>query len=155
MIVSTKCYFLNQISFRNSKRTAYSDLNPLDGGQSLYPMSTVLWMRSLEPKPNARSATFKVGRGLKNFQHIFLQNLHNCFHQCRCGCLVSFESSDSIMVLPGVAWTRQKKAAKGGLLVDGWCCRLKWEWTTNSQSDFFHIYYLLSHCKWKPSQQIL
>ena len=32
----------NQISFGNSDRAAYSDLNPRDGGQSLYPMSTVL-----------------------------------------------------------------------------------------------------------------
>ena len=32
----------NQISFGNSDRAAYSDLNPDDGGQSLYPMSTVL-----------------------------------------------------------------------------------------------------------------
>jgi len=70
-------------------------------------------MRSLQPKPKPRSATFKAGCGLKNFQHIFLQILHNCFHQCRCGCLVSFESSDSIMVLPGVAWTRQKKSSQG------------------------------------------
>ena len=31
----------NQISFGNSDRAAYSDLNPDDGGQSLYPMSTV------------------------------------------------------------------------------------------------------------------
>ena len=34
--------FLNQMSFGNSDRAVYSDLNPLDGGQSLYPMSTVL-----------------------------------------------------------------------------------------------------------------
>ena len=34
--------FLHQIFFRNSDRAAYSDLNPLDGDQSLYPMSTVL-----------------------------------------------------------------------------------------------------------------
>ena len=33
---------LNQISFGNSDRAVYSDLNPVDGGQSLYPMSTVL-----------------------------------------------------------------------------------------------------------------
>jgi len=33
--------FLNQMSFGNSDRAVYSDLNPLDGGQSLYPMSTV------------------------------------------------------------------------------------------------------------------
>ena len=33
--------FLNQMSFGNSDRAAYSDLKPLDGGQSLYPMSTV------------------------------------------------------------------------------------------------------------------
>ena len=33
----------NQISFGNSDRAAYSDLNPDDGGQSLYPMSTVLY----------------------------------------------------------------------------------------------------------------
>ena len=32
----------NQISFRNSDRAAYSDLNPDDGGQSLYPMSTIM-----------------------------------------------------------------------------------------------------------------
>ena len=32
----------NQICFGNSDRAAYSDLNPLDGGQSLYPMSTVV-----------------------------------------------------------------------------------------------------------------
>ena len=31
----------NQISFGISDRAAYSDLNPDDGGQSLYPMSTV------------------------------------------------------------------------------------------------------------------
>ena len=31
----------NQISFGNSDRAAYSDRNPDDGGQSLYPMSTV------------------------------------------------------------------------------------------------------------------
>ena len=31
-----------QISLRNSDRAGYSDLNPLDGGQSLYPMSTVV-----------------------------------------------------------------------------------------------------------------
>ena len=30
------------MSFGNSDRAVYSDLNPLDGGQSLYPMSTVL-----------------------------------------------------------------------------------------------------------------
>ena len=34
--------FFNQISFRNSDRAGYSDLNPVDGGQSLYPMGTVL-----------------------------------------------------------------------------------------------------------------
>ena len=28
------------MSFRNSDRAVYSDLNPPDGGQSLYPMST-------------------------------------------------------------------------------------------------------------------
>ena len=33
--------FLNQMSFGNSDRAAYSDLKPLDGGQSLYPMGTV------------------------------------------------------------------------------------------------------------------
>ena len=33
--------FFNQLSFGNSDRAVYSDLNPLDGGQSLYPMSTV------------------------------------------------------------------------------------------------------------------
>ena len=32
----------NQISFGISDRAAYSDLNPDDGGQSLYPMNTVL-----------------------------------------------------------------------------------------------------------------
>ena len=32
----------NQISLGISDRAAYSDLNPDDGGQSLYPMSTVL-----------------------------------------------------------------------------------------------------------------
>ena len=32
----------NQISFGNSDRAAYSNLNPDDGGQLLYPMSTVL-----------------------------------------------------------------------------------------------------------------
>ena len=31
----------NQISFGNSDHAAYSDLNPDDGDQSLYPMSTV------------------------------------------------------------------------------------------------------------------
>ena len=30
------------MSFGNSDRAAYSDLNPLDGGQSLYPMNTVI-----------------------------------------------------------------------------------------------------------------
>ena len=30
-----------QIVFENSDRAVYSDLNPVDGGQSLYPMSTV------------------------------------------------------------------------------------------------------------------
>ena len=30
------------MSFGNSDRAVYSDLNPLDGGQSLYPMSTVI-----------------------------------------------------------------------------------------------------------------
>ena len=34
--------FFKQILFENSDRAAYSDLNPDDGGQSLYPMSTVL-----------------------------------------------------------------------------------------------------------------
>ena len=34
--------FYYQMSFGNSDRAAYSDLNPRDGGQSLYPMSTVL-----------------------------------------------------------------------------------------------------------------
>ena len=29
----------NQTSFENNDRTAYSDLNPLDRGQSLYTMS--------------------------------------------------------------------------------------------------------------------
>ena len=33
--------FFNQMPFENSDRAAYSDLKPLDGGQSLYPMSTV------------------------------------------------------------------------------------------------------------------
>ena len=33
--------FSTKISFGNSDRAAYSDLNPDDGGQSLYPMSTV------------------------------------------------------------------------------------------------------------------
>ena len=33
--------FLNQMSFGNSDRAGYSDLSPVDGGQSLYPMSTV------------------------------------------------------------------------------------------------------------------
>ena len=33
--------FLNQMSFGNSDRAVYSDLNPLDGGQSLYSMGTV------------------------------------------------------------------------------------------------------------------
>ena len=40
--------FYYQMSFGNSDRAAYSDLNPRDGGQSLYPMSTVhiegVWM---------------------------------------------------------------------------------------------------------------
>ena len=30
-----------QIFFENSDRAGYSDLNPSDGGQSLYPMGTV------------------------------------------------------------------------------------------------------------------
>ena len=34
--------FFNQMSFGNSDRAVYSDLNPLDGGQSLCPTSTVL-----------------------------------------------------------------------------------------------------------------
>ena len=34
--------FFYQMSFGNSDRAAYSDLNPRDGGQSLYPMSTVI-----------------------------------------------------------------------------------------------------------------
>ena len=34
--------FSTKISFGNSDRAVYSDLNPDDGGQSLYPMSTVL-----------------------------------------------------------------------------------------------------------------
>ena len=34
--------FYYQMSFGNSDRAAYSDLNPRDGGQSLYPMSTVI-----------------------------------------------------------------------------------------------------------------
>ena len=34
--------FYYQMSFGNSDRAAYSDLNPRDGGQSLYPMSTVV-----------------------------------------------------------------------------------------------------------------
>ena len=33
--------FLYQMSFENSDRAVYSDLNPRDGGQSLYPTSTV------------------------------------------------------------------------------------------------------------------
>ena len=33
------------MSFGNSDRAAYSDLNPRDGGQSLYPMSTVLMIQ--------------------------------------------------------------------------------------------------------------
>ena len=33
--------FFYQMSFGNSDRAAYSDLNPRDGGQSLYPTSTV------------------------------------------------------------------------------------------------------------------
>ena len=39
------CYkftIFKQIFFENSDRAAYSDLNPVDGGQSLYPMGTVL-----------------------------------------------------------------------------------------------------------------
>ena len=36
--------FLNQMAYGNSDRAVYSDLNPLDGGQSLYPMSTVLFL---------------------------------------------------------------------------------------------------------------
>ena len=38
--------FFYQMSFGNSDRAAYSDLNPRDGGQSLYPMSTVLMASS-------------------------------------------------------------------------------------------------------------
>ena len=38
--------FFKQISIRNSDRSAYSDLNPLDGGQSLYPMSTVVEIKT-------------------------------------------------------------------------------------------------------------
>ena len=36
----------NQISFGNSDRAACSDLNPRDGGQSVYPMSTVFHIYS-------------------------------------------------------------------------------------------------------------
>ena len=36
-----KFTFYYQMSFGNSDRAAYSDLIPDDGGQSLYPMSTV------------------------------------------------------------------------------------------------------------------
>ena len=31
-----------QVFFENSDRAAYSDLSPVDGGQSLYPMGTVI-----------------------------------------------------------------------------------------------------------------
>ena len=37
-----------QILFKNSDRAVYSDLNPVDGGQSLYPMGTVLALWLLE-----------------------------------------------------------------------------------------------------------
>ena len=37
----SKFTIFKQISFENSDRAAYSDLNPVDGGQSLYPMGTV------------------------------------------------------------------------------------------------------------------
>ena len=37
----TTSYFFNHMFFGNSDRAVYSDLKPLDGGQSLYPMSTV------------------------------------------------------------------------------------------------------------------
>ena len=39
------------MSFGNSDRAVYSDLKPLDGGQSLYPMSTVY--RIEKPELNA------------------------------------------------------------------------------------------------------
>ena len=46
MIGSTKRYFFQanfqKICKKNSDRAGYSDLNPLDGGQSLFPTSTVL-----------------------------------------------------------------------------------------------------------------
>ena len=41
--------FYYQMSFGNSDRAAYSDLNPRDGGQSLYPMSTVFENSPLKP----------------------------------------------------------------------------------------------------------
>ena len=37
----SKFTIFKQIFFENSERAAYSDLNPVDGGQSLYPMGTV------------------------------------------------------------------------------------------------------------------
>ena len=37
----SKFTIFKQISFESSDRAAYSDLNPVDGGQSLYPMGTV------------------------------------------------------------------------------------------------------------------
>ena len=44
--------FLNQIYFGNSDRAAYSDLKPLDGGQSLYPMSTVFIFEKFNLPPS-------------------------------------------------------------------------------------------------------
>ena len=35
----------SKIQSRYSNRAAYSDLKPLDGGQSLYPMSTVIKLK--------------------------------------------------------------------------------------------------------------
>ena len=42
----SKFTIFKQIFFENSDRAAYSDLNPVDRGQSPYLMGTVLWSRN-------------------------------------------------------------------------------------------------------------
>ena len=39
-----------------SDRAVYSDFNPLDGGQLVYPMGTVLWYLLPYSKPNVEEA---------------------------------------------------------------------------------------------------
>ena len=55
--------FLNQMSFGNSDRAVYSDLKPLDGGQSLYPMSTVptILFSNLSTKKCCKRNTVLIG----------------------------------------------------------------------------------------------